>query len=378
MSAEQIKKKKAKTGEKAQKKKPAEKLAFAPAYSLQEETIRYPAAKLKICVIGAGAIGGVVAAYLRKTLRNVYLVGKPEQVRTIRMNGLRVTGVKGNLFLEMPAKDRMDTAVDLVILAVKTQDIKEAIAQNRAYLKDALILTTQNGVRAEKIIAQELGEHNIVASIVMFGSTYEKSGTITYNFEGDWIIGRAFGSNDEKIKELSEEIAPAFKMTVVDNILAMKWTKLFVNANNCIPALLGKSMQEAFADIEMAKISIRLLKECFAVADDNKIELADMPNFEVAKFRGLTQMPLDEAAKVFSGIMVNLSKEPLYGSILQSIKRGRPSEIDYFNGEFIKMSRFGRVGAVLNTKLVNLVHELEKTKKFLSNEELRQKCSIGE
>lgn len=378
MSAEQIKKKKAKTGEKAQKKKPAEKLVLAPSQSLQEEAVSYPAAKLKICVIGAGAIGGVVAAYLRKTLRNVYLVGKSEQVRTIRMNGLRIAGAKGNLFLEMPAKDRMDTAADLVILAVKTQDIKEVIAQNRAYLKDALILTTQNGVRAEKIIAQELGEHNIVASIVMFGSTYEKPGIITYNFEGDWIIGRAFGPNDEKIKELSEELAPAFKMTVVDNILAMKWTKLFVNANNCIPALIGKSMQETFADIDMAKISIRLLQECFAIADDNKIVLADMPNFEVAKFRGLTQMPLDEAAKIFSGIMVNLSKEPLYGSILQSIKRNRPSEIDYLNGEFIKMSRFGRVGAVLNTKLVNLVHELEKTKKFLSNEELRQKCSIGE
>ena len=378
MSAEQIKKKKAKTGEKAQKKKPAEKLVLAPSQSLQEEAVSYPAAKLKICVIGAGAIGGVVAAYLRKTLRNVYLVGKSEQVRTIRMNGLRIAGAKGNLFLEMPAKDRMDTAADLVILAVKTQDIKEVIAQNRAYLKDALILTTQNGVRAEKIIAQELGEHNIVASIVMFGSTYEKPGIISYNFEGDWIIGRAFGPNDEKIKELSEELAPAFKMTVVDNILAMKWTKLFVNANNCIPALIGKSMQETFADIDMAKISIRLLQECFAIADDNKIVLADMPNFEVAKFRGLTQMPLDEAAKIFSGIMVNLSKEPLYGSILQSIKRNRPSEIDYLNGEFIKMSRFGRVGAVLNTKLVNLVHELEKTKKFLSNEELRQKCSIGE
>lgn len=375
MSAEKIKKKKAKTGEKTQKL--AEKTTFAPLVP-QEEAIVYPPSKLRTCVIGAGAIGGLVAGYLHNTLRKVCLVGKLEQVQVLKTEGLRIEGGKKKLFLSVPAKTRMDEKFDVVIFAVKTQDIKAAIDANRPYLTDAVILTTQNGVRSEKIVAKELGEKNIISSIVMFGSTYIKPGLITYNFESDWIIGRPFGPNDEKVSAIAEEFAPAFSMKVVDNIMAMKWTKLFLNINNCFPALIGKSMQETFGDLEITKLSIILLKECFAVVDDNKIELVDMPGFEVGKFRGLTQMPLDEAAKIFSGIMTNLSKKPLYGSILQSIKRGRPSEIDYINGEFIVISRFGRVGAPLNTKIVNLVREVEKTKRFLSPDELKQKFQWGD
>lgn len=378
MSAEKFaKRKQAKTGEKKKKEKLTEKAVFAPPKP-KEETAAIPPGKLNICVIGAGAIGGLVAAYLRQKMRKAYLVGKPEQLRAIRMNGLRIEGAKGSIFLEMPIRERMEERADVVVLAVKTQDVQATIDSNREFLRDSLIVTTQNGVRTETIIARSLGEKNIIASIVMFGATYLEPGVITHNFDGDWIIGRAFGANDEKIKEIAEEFAPAFKTVVADNITAMKWTKLFLNANNCIPAILGKSMQETFADIEMAKLSILLLKECFAIVDDKGIQLANLPSFEVEKFRGLTAMPLDEAARIFSGIMVNLSKEPLYGSILQSMKRDRASEIDYINGEFIMLSRFGRVGAVLNTRLVNFVHEAEKTKRFFTAEELKKKINVGE
>ncbi|MFH0763066.1 MAG: ketopantoate reductase C-terminal domain-containing protein, partial [Candidatus Omnitrophota bacterium] len=80
--------------------------------------------------------------------------------------------------------------------------------------------------------------------------------------------------------------------------------------------------------------------------------------------------PILEAAKIFSGIMLNLSKEPLYGSILQSIKRGRASEIDYINGEFVRMAEENNFKAPLNEKLVEMVHQVEKTGKFFSKEQL--------
>jgi 2-dehydropantoate 2-reductase len=68
--------------------------------------------------------------------------------------------------------------------------------------------------------------------------------------------------------------------------------------------------------------------------------------------------------------MSNLSKEPLYGSILQSIKRGKPSEIDYINGEFVRLARENKLGAPLNEKLVQMVHQVEEKNKFFSKEEL--------
>ena len=77
-------------------------------------------------------------------------------------------------------------------------------------------------------------------------------------------------------------------------------------------------------------------------------------------------MASDEAAKIFSGLMTKLSKEPLYGSILQSLKRGRASEIDYINGEFVNLAEKNRLKADLNKKLVEMVHQVEKTKRFFS------------
>ena len=81
-------------------------------------------------------------------------------------------------------------------------------------------------------------------------------------------------------------------------------------------------------------------------------------------------MPGFEAAKVFSGTMAKLSKDPLYGSILQSIKRGRSSEIDYINGEFLRLAQEYGLAAPLNKKLLEMVHEVEQTNKFFTKEEL--------
>ena len=81
-------------------------------------------------------------------------------------------------------------------------------------------------------------------------------------------------------------------------------------------------------------------------------------------------MPLDEAAPIYSGIMMNLSKEPLYGSILQSILRGRASEIDFINGEIANQARLNNIEAKLNTRVTELIHHVEATKKFLTSAEV--------
>ena len=62
--------------------------------------------------------------------------------------------------------------------------------------------------------------------------------------------------------------------------------------------------------------------------------------------------------------MKNLSKEPLYGSILQSIMRGRRSEIDYINGEFVRLAKNNNLHASLNGALVDMVHEVEENNRF--------------
>ena len=150
----------------------------------------------------------------------------------------------------------------------------------------------------------------------------------------------------------------------------MKWLKVFVNANNCLPAILGKSMQDTFKRLEACKISIAIWKEGLELTRRTETKLASLPDFPLERVEKLTAMPIDEAARIFSGIMTKLSRQPLYGSILQSIKRARPSEIDYINGEFVRLAKGFGLSAPLNKKLADLVHKVERTKKFLGLIEL--------
>jgi 2-dehydropantoate 2-reductase len=153
-------------------------------------------------------------------------------------------------------------------------------------------------------------------------------------------------------------------VTISANIRGMKWLKLFLNMNNCLPALLGKSMQESFASLEIARLAMRLWQEALAVVDKAGIALESLPDFPVARLRGLAAMPVSESAKIYSGIMMNLSQEPLYGSILQSLKRGRPSEIDYINGEIAALGEQIGMAAPLNRRVTEMVHRVETSGSF--------------
>ncbi len=325
---------------------------------------------MKIVVIGAGAIGNLVAAYLKLKNTDVSLVGNIDSVSAIKENGIELTGPRGSSRVSIDIDVELKIQPDLAILATKTQDLERALENNRDLLKGALVLTTQNGIRSDALAAKYIPRDNIISSIVMFGATYLDPGKVIHNFEGSWIIGKAFGKNDSRVVEVSNELNKIFPTIVAEDIRGMKYLKIFVNANNCIPAVLGQSMQEAFSDLGISRLSICLWKEGLQVVEACGIDLVSLPDFPLERVTNITGMPTLEAAKVLSGIMTNLSKEPLYGSILQSIKRGRSSEIDYINGEFVVLAKEHNLNAPLNEKMVELVHRVENTNKFLSHEEL--------
>lgn len=334
---------------------------------------------MKVAVIGVGAIGGLVAAYLKAKGIHVITVGRPEQQVAIDREGLLIEGARGKSLVFLDIKPRLQEKVDLAIIGTKTQDIRDAVDKSREFLlQTPLILSTQNGVRADKLLGMMLGDEKVISSIVMFGATYVPYRQIVHNFEGQWLIGRPSGTNDEKVKEVAAFLKTAFETVQVEKISAMKWTKIFVNMSNALPALLGKSMQETYADPKMCALALKILKEGFDAVDKLGIALASMPDFDVEKLKGLAHMPLDQAAPIYGGIMTNLSKEPLYGSILQSLQRGRTTEIDFINGEIANQAKLQGVDARLNACVTRLVHHIEKTKKFLTPEQVLEEVEKAE
>ena len=328
---------------------------------------------MQVCVVGAGAIGALVSGYLSKAGVEVTLVGRDRDIAAIGAGGLVIGGVRGEMTVPVRVKNEPEKGAGLVVLAVKTQDMAVTLSENAGALKESQVLTVQNGVRAGELLTEFVPPERMVSSIVMFGATYLEPGRVTHNFEGDWIIGRPDGSRDRGITEIGDTLGKAFNVHVTESIRGMKWLKLFLNMNNCLPALVGKSMQETFASLSMCRIAMRLWREALEVTGRAGIEPASLPDFPVARLRKLAGMPLDEASKIYGGIMTGLSKEPLYGSILQSIKRGCPSEIDYLNGEIVRLGDEVGEPAGLNKRVVEMVHEVEKNGEFLSMERVQDR-----
>ncbi len=326
---------------------------------------------MTIAVIGAGAIGSVVAGYLSKAGQDVLLVGRPNQVDVLNTNGLTIHGARGSTNIRVRTVPRLDKPYDLVIFTVKTQDLEKAFEYNSEYLGTGLVLTSQNGVQADQILSGHFDRSRQISSIVMFGATYVKPGEVTFNFEGDWIIGRPLTPLDPTAHKVGEVLGKAFKVVMSPDIMGMKYLKLFVNFNNCIPALVGKSMQETFADLDLCRLSIMLLKEGLDIVRQAKIEMVSMPDFPKERILGLANMPLEQSAGIINKTLTGLSKEPLYGSILQSIMRGKTSEIEFINGETVHLAKRLHGHAPLNERVVDMVHEVERTGKSFSVEHVK-------
>ncbi|MDD5464744.1 MAG: 2-dehydropantoate 2-reductase [Candidatus Omnitrophica bacterium] len=329
---------------------------------------------MRIAIIGAGAIGCLVAAYLKEKGEDVTLVGRSGAVKAIRENGIIVSGIRGNLLAHIGISDTLNYVPDLAILATKTQDINSVLQDNSHLLQNSLLLTIQNGVRADSLVARYVPAQKVISSIVMFGATNLEPGKVVHNFEGSWVLGSFFNPNpSESLLSVSLVLDKAFPTIISKDIKGMKYLKIFVNASNCLPAIIGKSMQEVFSDLAVSRISIAIWKEAFRIIDYIGIDLVSLPGFPLENLTKLTSMPSELAAQVFSERMKNLSKEPLYGSILQSIMRGNLSEIDYINGEFVRLAEENSMQAPLNKILVEMVHQVEKNNRFFSKEDLIQK-----
>lgn len=325
---------------------------------------------MQIAVIGAGAIGSLVAGYLKNKGQKVCLTGHGQAVGAISKNGLNIRGVRGDLNIPLDVSERLSSAPELVILATKTQDIEDSLKENLEFIKNVVVLTTQNGIEADDIVSKYLPKEKIISSIVMFGATYLEPGKVVHNFEGDWILGSLWEKNNASITQISPILETAFSIKLSQDIRGMKYLKIFLNANNCLPAILGLSMQQAFSDIAVSRIAMAIWKEGLDILSSCAIHPVSLPDFPLERLTKLASLPVNQAAEIYSGMIAGLSKEPLYGSVLQSIKRGRPSEIDYLNGEFVRLAETKGLAAPLNEKLVQMVHRVEKTGKFLAKEEL--------
>lgn len=325
----------------------------------------------RIAIVGAGAIGSALGGLLRRAGRDILLVGRQAHVAVIRTSGLAVDGVMGSFAIHIDAAERLAERPDLAFLCVKTQDVRAAVEANREWLSGVPVVTFQNGVRADDLVAGFLPRESIVSAVVNFHASYLAPGRVTVLYKGPLMIGRPFAANDAFVEELACILRDGFPTTVTANIRGAHWLKLIVNLNNALPALTRLSLREVLHDRRLRRIAVLAMREGLAVADRAGIPLTSLPDMPASLAWWMRRLPLPLAGRLAAARVTRMeTKWPLIGSTLQSLLRGEPTEIDYLNGEVVRLGAEIGVATPVNASLVRLVHEVERTGVFLSPESL--------
>ena len=325
-----------------------------------------------IAIIGAGAIGSALGALLYRAGRKVTLIGRPAQVGAIRREGLHVDGALGDFTVRIAAAEALEFRPELALLTVKTQDAVAAVQANLAFLADVPLVTFQNGVRSDALVAGVLPSQQLVSAVVNIHANYLAPGNVTVLYPGPLVVGRPFGPNDAQAEAIAAVLRDAVPTTLSHNIRGAHWLKLIVNLNNAFPALSNATFQQIYAYPDLRRLAVRVMLEGLRVAKRAGIRLESLPDTPAALIQSMQWLPLWLAAAVAAAKARRMETQwPLLGSTLQSLQRGRPTEIDYLNGEVVRLGRELGVATPLNAMLVEMVHQVERSGKFWALDALR-------
>ncbi len=338
----------------------------------EAETLRDRAVG-RIAIIGAGAVGSALGALLHRAGRDVVLIARPAHAAAIRQHGLQVDGDAGDFVAPVKADETLNFRPDLALLTMKTQDVAASVKASQAFLNGVPVITFQNGVRSDELVANILQREQIFSAVVLMHVTYLLPGKITVVYRGQLILGRPFGPRDSQLEDVARILNQAVPTRVTDHIQGAHWLKLIVNLNNALPAITNLTMSEVYRNAFLRSLAVGLMREGLRVVNRANIRLESLPEVSVGLTRLLNWMPSGIASRIAAAKVRRLTTAwPLWGSTLQSIQRGRPTEIDYLNGEIVELGkRHGEV-TPLNSKVVELVHQVEHTGLFLSAEEIHQ------
>jgi 2-dehydropantoate 2-reductase len=333
---------------------------------------------MRIVIIGAGAIGSIIGGLLCKAGEDVTLIGRKSHVDAINHNGLILEGQSGKTVIQVKATENLDFKPHLALLTVKAQDVESSIRKVRPLLSGIHVVTMQNGVRSDDQVAGLLGKENIISSVAVFSGQFLESGQASYSIPFSktfLLIGEPFGNKGDRLHNLSALLNEAIGTEISEDIRAAHWTKLIWNLQTAIPAIIGLSYQNSYQYPTVRELAISLLKEGLKVIEAAGIKTAEVPGFPMEPIETMAGESLPVASNVLKKIAESLGKVPVLGSTLQSIKRGKSTEVDYLNGEIVNLGKQMGIPTPANSLMVELVHQVETTGKFLTVDELTRRLS---
>ena len=276
----------------------------------------------RVCVAGAGVIGSLFAAHLARVADVSALVRREEHAQALREHGLRVSGrADFTARLDAATSPAALPVPDLVIVACKGTDLDTVSAGLAGHWPDATLMTVQNGIGADEMVARH-GGWKLLSAVTFMSGTRHADTHVEYVLDTATWIGPARGTTPDDARSVAGLIVESGLLAeAFDDLRPAQWSKLIFNATvNTVAALTGLPHDAHFAAVaapgDLGHLVRDLMDEGKAVAAAAGVPLREDP-WEMnvhATQRGSAHYP----------------------SMLEDVDARRPTEIDMITGSLVR------------------------------------------
>ncbi len=326
---------------------------------------------LKILVIGAGGIGGITAAHIKRAGYNVEVVDNlPGLSGKIQDEGIHVFGETKEFTEKMTAWSSIQEIPDkkdVILIATKANVLSQITEEIKSLLKDnSVVISLQNGI-CEEYLIKATGKDRVIGCIVGWGATVHEPGNLEKTSGGDFIVGTIDGQSVNHFDFVVEALTTTAPVVVSDNVFGWLYSKLIINS--CITtlgAICGMTLGKMLSLKKIRNIFIQIIREAVMVGKAAKIK--------IEKYAGkLDFYSFAEKESWLANIknhlmirIIGFKYRRLKSSSLQSLETGRKTEIDYLNGYITTKANEVNIQTPLNNYLIQLVKEIENGERSIS------------
>ena len=317
---------------------------------------------MRVTIIGAGAIGGTVGAYLARSGTPVEVVDKDAaHATTMATSGLTIQAFDETFTAPVTAivPDQLTGPLEMVLLAVKAQHTADAVSLIAPLLTaDSTVVSLQNGL-CPRVIAAAIGEHRTIGALVNFSADYLEPGLITYAGAGTVRIGGLDGKPSPRLEAAAALLSGWGRVEVTDNIWGYLWGKLgYANM------LFGTALtDETMADIidRHRPLMVELATEVYEAAAREGVRPEPFDNVEPSLYYPRETRDWERINASIDDLVARrrVDKKARSGIWRDLAVRKRRTEVDEQTGAVLRIGRAGGLPMPLTDRLVTMIHELE-------------------
>ncbi len=319
--------------------------------------------KLRVGVLGAGAVGCFVGGKLAAAKgAEVVFLGRARLQAEIRAFGLALTDLAG-VEARVPASEIVfETSpqvlenCDVILCCVKSGHTAEVAESVRTLLSPrALVVSLQNGVSNAPALRERLPEQTVLAGIVAFNVVPQGEGRFEQTTKGGLLLQAAEQDQLQRLVVACEEAG--IGISTHADIVRHQWSKLLVNLNNAVSALSDVPTQQMVLSERYRRVIAALMAEGLTVLKAAGVRPAALRGMPLSLLPRLLRLPTP-VVRLVARAQLGANPEAR-SSMWEDLNRGRKTEVEFLNGEIVRLAEQCGVSAPLNQRMVALIHRAE-------------------